>query len=225
MRYIYFCFLFLLMSSRFFAQDKALEKVQVKYKDYYYITEPNQNIVLDTVMLFPKPKFKTNYDRRYYRWFQKKTFHAYPYAVLAKNKLAVLNDSIDKIDSKRKRKKFIKQKQNYFKEQFADNIKNLTRTEGRILIKLIHRLTGKTVNIHLQEKKGKFKAFLYRTSAKVFKIKLDLEYHPESLMEDYIIESILQEAFSDGFLEEEPSVLKSATMLFPRREIHIEKKK
>ena len=134
-----------------------------------------------------------------------------------------LNDSIAQIDSKRKKKKFIKQKQKYFEDQFSDNVKKLTRTEGRILIKLIHRLTGLTVNQHLQEKRGKFRAFLYRTSAKIFKIKLDLEYHPENIMEDYMIESILQQAFLNDRLEEYPSVLPSRNYLYPIRYIEIKK--
>lgn len=207
------------------AQKKEAESFEEKYKDYYIITDPNKGVSLDTITLFPAPKFKTHYDKRYYNWFKKKTFNAYPYAVLAKENIDVLNDSIQKITSKRKRKRYIKQKQKYFEEQFTDNVKKLTRTEGRVLIKLIHRLTGQTVNEHVQDKKGKFRAFLYRTTAKVFKIKLDLEYHPEEIMEDYMIESILQEAFSDGSLEEKKSVLKSANFVFARRVIEVKKKK
>ena len=222
-KYTFLVFFFVFCGM--FAQDTDLEKLQEKYKEYYLIIDPNQEIVLDSIVLFPAPKFKTAYDKRYYRWFRKKTYNAYPYAVLAKENLRMIDDSIQKILSKRKQKRYIKKKQKYFEEQFSENIKKLTKTEGRILIKLVHRLTGKTVNDHLQDKKGKFKAFLYRTSARVFKIKLDLEYHPEDLMEDYMIESILQEAFSNGVLEEEPSVLKSANLLYPSRVIEIKKKK
>lgn len=224
MKHTYIYVFFFLVFWNLLAQDNDFDKLQEKYKEYYLITDPDQKIMLDEVVLFPEPRFKTSYDRRYYRWFQKKTYKAYPYAVLAKENLKMINDSIQGISSNRKRKKYIKKKQKYFEEQFSENIKKLTRTEGRILIKLIHRLTGKTVNGHLQDKKGKFKAFLYRTSARVFKIKLNLEYHPEDLMEDYMIESILQEAFSKGDLNQEPSVLKSAKLLYPSRVIQIKKK-
>jgi len=224
MRHTYIYVFFFFMFCNLLAQDNDFDKLQEKYKQYYLITDPDQKIMLDEVVLFPAPKFKTSYDKRYYNWFKRKTYKAYPYAVLAKENLKTINDSIQEISSKRKRKKYIKQKQEYFERQFSENIKKLTKTEGRILIKLVHRLTGKTVNAHLQDKKGKFKAFLYRTSAKVFKIKLDLEYHPESLMEDYMIESILQEAFNKDYLNQEPSVLKSAKLLYPSRVIQIKKK-
>lgn len=207
------------------AQETNWEALQNKYKEYYLITNPKDAVSLDTVVLFPTPKFKTNYDRRYYLWFRKKTFRAYPYAVLAKKKMKVLNDTINLLTSKRKKKKYVKKKQKYFEKEFAKEVKKLTRTEGRILIKLIHRLTGLTVHEHVQDKRGKLKAFLYRVSASLFKINLDLEYHPESVMEDYMIESILQHAFEDGYLERHPSVLKTAGMVFANKMIEIKKNK
>lgn len=212
------------------AQEKetiaeSWKKLEEKYSGYYISTDPNKEIALDTLVIFPKPKFKTNYDKRYYYWFRKKTFKAYPYAVLFKNNMDKINDSLVDISSKRKRKKFIKKKQRYFEEAFTTDVKKLTRTEGRVLVKLIHRLTGLTVNGHLQDKRGKFKAFLYRSSARVFKIKLDLEYHPDVVMEDYMIESILQEAFVHDKLEEYPSVLESGGVIFPSRVIEIKKNK
>ncbi|WP_169816824.1 DUF4294 domain-containing protein [Wenyingzhuangia fucanilytica] len=218
-------FVFMLISLVLQAQDKEWIHLGKQYEDGYLITNPHQEIHLDTIVLFPKPKFTNNYDRRYYAWFRKKTYKAYPYAVLAKEKLDSLNASIDEIESSRKRRRYIKDKQKLFEEQFAEDVKKLTRTEGRILIKLIHRLTGETVNEHIQDKRGKFKAFWYRFSASFFKIDLDLEYHPENVMEDYMIENILQQAFLYGQLERHPSVLMSGKLPLPVREIHIEKKK
>lgn len=221
----FFVLLFLWCPILTFGQKDDAEKWKEKYIDSEIITDPNQRVELDTLVLFPSPKFETKYDRKYYYWFRRKTYKAYPYAVLAKEKINYLNDSIHKIASKRKRKKFVKQKQKYFEEQFTKDVKKLTRTEGRILIKLIHRLTGLTVNDHIKDKRGKFKAFWYRVSANMFKIKLSTEYHPESEMEDFIIESILQQAFQSGRLKEEPSVLKSANFVYPEKKIHIHKKK
>ncbi|MDO6738408.1 DUF4294 domain-containing protein [Wenyingzhuangia sp. 2_MG-2023] len=220
-----FLFIFFLLPISLVGQIEDNDELKEEYKDYELITDPNQKVELDTVVLFPAPKFETNYDKRYYIWFRRKTYKAYPYAVLAKEKIVFLNDTIQKISSKKKRKKFIKEKQKFFEKEFTNDIKKLTRTEGRILIKLIHRLTGQTVNEHIQDKRGDFKAFWYRLSASFFKIKLSLEYHPELEMEDYMIESILQEAFKYGRLKEEPSVLDSANMIFPSKKIHIEKKK
>ena len=215
----------MLISLVTLAQKNEGNNSEKQYEDGYLITDPNQEIQLDTIVLFPRPKFTNNYDRRYYAWFTRKTYKAYPYAVLAKQKLDSINASIKEINSSRKRRRYIKQKQEVFEEQFAEDVKKLTRTEGRVLIKLIHRLTGETVNDHIKDKRGSFRAFWYRFSASFFKIDLDLEYHPESVMEDYMIENILQQAFLYGQLERYPSALPNANIPLPVREIHIEKKK
>lgn len=207
------------------AQEKGVEEFKEKYKDFYVLTKPNQEIALDTLELFRRPKFKTSYSKRYYFWLKKKTYKAYPYAVLAKEKNELLNDTLAKITSKRKRKKYIRKKQKIFEIEFSKSIKKLTKTEGRILIKMIHRLTGLTVNKHIQDKRGKLKAFWYRFSASLFKINLKDEYHPESIMEDYVIESILREAFLYEKLKEEISVLDYVNNLRFDKAIEVQKKK
>jgi len=222
-KYIFGLLLFVSFFSN--AQKSDIEKLREKYRYSYVITEPGQKIELDTLELFLHPKFKSSYTKRYYLWLKKKTYRAYPFAVLAKEKIQFLNDTIQQIKSKRKSKRYIKKKQRLFEEEFAKSIKKLTKTEGRVLIKLIYRLTGISVNEHVQDKRGKLKAFWYRFSASFFKIDLKAEYHPESLMEDYMIESILRQAFVNEDLEEEMSVLENVNSLRFDRVIQVEKKK
>uniref|UniRef100_UPI002623FC11 DUF4294 domain-containing protein n=1 Tax=uncultured Tenacibaculum sp. TaxID=174713 RepID=UPI002623FC11 len=109
-----------------------------------------------------------------------------------------------------------------------DQIKKMTRTEGRLLIKLIHRQTGKTVFNNIREFRSGWKAFWYNTTANVFKLSLKDEYHPESVNEDYLVEDVLQRAFIDESLEPQPSKLEidSYKILESRRgEINVEKYK
>ena len=104
----------------------------------------------------------------------------------------------------------------------------MTRTEGRLLIKLVHRQTGKTVFNNIREFRSGWKAFWYNTTANVFKLSLKDEYHPESVNEDYLIEDVLQRAFIDESLEPQPSKLEidSYKILESRRgEINVEKYK
>ncbi|MEN8765709.1 MAG: DUF4294 domain-containing protein [Wenyingzhuangia sp.] len=216
---------FILISITSNAQISDLDVFDEKYKSGIYITDADQEVLLDTVVVFSAPKFTNNYDKRYYSWFTKKTYKAYPYALLAKEKVDSLNLVTYGMTSSRKKKKYIKKKQRVLEEQFSDNIKKLTKTEGRILIKLIHRLTGETVNEHIKDKRGKYKAFWYRLSARFFKIDLDLKYNPENIMEDYMIENILQQGFVNGDLERCSSVLPGSNLPLSVREIHIEKKK
>ncbi|GAB1307318.1 DUF4294 domain-containing protein [Urechidicola sp. KH5] len=177
------------------------------YKDYIIFEGDTIVIELAEVQVLKKLKFQESYDRRYYYWFRNKTFNAYPYAKLAAERLIVLNERLDKIKSKRKRKEYTKIVQKYLEGEFTDQLKKLTRTEGRILIKLLHRQTGATAFDLIKEVRSGWKAFWYNNTASLFKLSLKDEYDPENVYEDFLIEDILQRAFIDGKLERQPSKL------------------
>lgn len=204
--------LLLLISAQFmggylFAQVER-DQDSILLTDRYIIFEGDTLLIeLDEVQLLKKLKFKTNYDRRYYYWFRKKTFKAYPYAKLAGDRLDVLNMRLENIKSKRKKKIYTKRVQKYMEEELTDQLKKLTRTEGRILIKLIHRQTGDTAFNLIKDLRSGWKAFWYNTTAKMFKLSLKEIYDPENVKEDYLIEDILQRAFVSGLLDEQESKL------------------
>ena len=157
-------------------------------------------IDLDEVKLLPKTKFKAREDINYYYWLRKKVFKTYPYAMLAAQRLDTLNNRLERIKSNRKKKKYIKIAQQYLEGEFTNQLKKLTRTEGRILIKLIHRQTGKTTFSQIKSLRSGWRAFWYNTTANLFSLSLRTEYNPESNNEDYLIEDILQRAFIQELL-------------------------
>ena len=109
--------------------------------------------------------------------------------------------------------------------EFTDQLKKLTRTEGRILIKLMHRQTGNTAFDVVKDLRSGWKAFWYNTTASLFKLSLKDTYDPENNKEDYLIEDILQRAFVDGVLEEQPSKLHFDYIELSSRNINIPKPK
>jgi hypothetical protein len=165
-------------------------------------------IDLDEVKLLPKTKFKAREDVNYYYWFRKKIFKAYPFAILASKRLDTLNSRLLKIKNKRRKKKYTKIVQRYLEGEFTDQLKSMTRTEGRILIKLIHRQTGKTTFNQIKELRSGWKAFWYNATANLFSMSLKSKYYPEGVNEDFLIEDILQRAFAQERLTEQKSKLK-----------------
>ena len=204
-----------LMSLLFFngimAQEVTKDSVAIDssfvYGDYIIFEGDTLVIALDEIHLLKRLKFKSNLDRRYYYWFRKKVHNAYPYAKMTEDRLVVINKNLKKIKSKRKRKRYTKRLQKYFEVEFTDQLKKLTQTEGRILIKLIHRQTGITTFEMIKDLRSGWKAFWYQQVASVFKLSIKNEYHPETLNEDYLIEDILQRAFNDLTLERQASKL------------------
>ena len=99
------------------------------------------------------------------------------------------------------RKKYTKKVQKYIEGEFSERLKKLTRTEGQILVKLIHRQTGKTAFELVKELRTGWRAFWYNTTASMFDISLKEEYMPFDVKEDYLIEDILERSFQANLLE------------------------
>ena len=118
-----------------------------------------------------------------------------------------MTERLKTIERKRDRKKYTRRIQKYIEEEFSAKLKKLTRTEGQILVKLIHRQTGRTAFDLVKELRTGWRAFWYNTTAKLFNISIKEEFHPDLVEEDYLIEDILQRAFSKGKLERQETVL------------------
>lgn len=187
---------------------QQLEKDSIPLTERYIVFEGDTLLIeLDEVLVLNKLKFETKYDRTYYFWFRKKVLKAYPYAKIAAERLETLNLRLANIRSKRKKKEYTKRIQDYMEDEFTDQLKKLTRTEGRILIKLLHRQTGIVTFDLVKDYRSGWKAFWYNTTASMFKLSLKDTYDPLNNDEDFLIEDILQRAFVNGTLEDQPSKL------------------
>ncbi|WPZ00103.1 DUF4294 domain-containing protein [Christiangramia sp. OXR-203] len=168
---------------------------------------PRELIDLEEVVLLRRLKFDSNADRKRYLILRRKTRKVYPYAKMASERLLTLNSRLDDIKSRRARKKYTKIVQDYIEDEFSAELKKLTRTEGQILVKLIHRQTGTTAFELVKDLKSGWRAFWYNTTASMFDISLKEEYDPKNNQEDFLIEDILQRSFRDNILERQSSAL------------------
>ncbi|NNK87944.1 MAG: DUF4294 domain-containing protein [Flavobacteriaceae bacterium] len=202
-------FICLFFPAFFFAQIE--EEARDSISDRYLIIEGDSilrtAIDLDEVMLLHKLEFSSKEDRRQYLILKRKTIKVYPYAKLAAERLETLNSRLDNMKTKRQRRKYAKRINKYIEGEFSDELKKLTRTEGQILIKLIHRQTGKTAFGLIKELRSGWRAFWYNNTAKIFDISLKREFDPLNVKEDYLIEDVLQRSFQNGRLPSQKSAL------------------
>ncbi len=183
--------------------DSIQEKLIIMEGDSLF----RASIALDEVFLFGRLEFSSYEDKLRYYILKRKTLKVYPYAKMASERLVSLNDSLEMIKSKRKKKRYTRKVQKYIEEEFSEELKKLTRTEGQILVKLIYRQTGKTAFDLVKELRNGWRAFWYNTTARIFKISIKEEFSPETVHEDYLIEDILQRAFAERVLQRQESVL------------------
>ena len=187
MRFLCFFLIFFLQFVTLFSQNE---------NSFYFKIEGDsvfkKEIDLKEVVVYKPVIFADNQERLDYFVLKRKVLKVYPYAKMASERLAKLNDRLDKIKSKRKKKKYTKMLEKFLQEELTAELRKLTRTEGQILVKLIYRETGITAFSLVRELRNGFRAFTYNTIAKVFKISLKEEYDPLNVREDLFIEDILR---------------------------------
>lgn len=206
-RIVWVLFSLVFISANAQVKEKALDSVAEKLIIVEGDSLLQSSIALDEVYVFSKLEFGSYKEKLRYYILRRKTLKVYPYAKLAAERLVELNDSLSKIKKKRKRKKYTKKVQKYIEGEFSEELKKLTRTEGQILVKLIYRQTGNTAFDLVKQLRSGWRAFWYQTTAKLFKISIKEEFHPDLVHEDYLIEDILQRAFASYRLERQESVL------------------
>ncbi len=166
------------------------------------------SIDLDKVVLLPKLKYKNSDQIRQYLILKRKTLKVYSYAVLASDRLTTLNQRLSKIKRRRDKKNYTKKIQKFILNEFYDELRKFTQTEGQILIKLIHRQTGTTAYKLIKEIRNGWSAFWYNNTARVFNMSLKREFDPYLVEEDYLIEDIIQRSLRDKKLEYQDSHIK-----------------
>lgn len=143
-----------------------------------------RSVEISRARVFSSPEAKARFLRLRYD-----VMKVLPYAQFAQDRYSALNDQLQ-ITSKRKdQKKLIKACEKEIKDMFNREVKKLTVSQGKILLKLIDRQTGMTSYEVVKELKGGLNAFMFQSMAKVFGHNLKSEYDPRV---DFEIENILK---------------------------------
>ena len=208
MKHLPFFIFFLLISGICFAQIEPPEDFEGDLL-YQFETDsiPQSGIRLKEVVLFQPLRFKSMKDLREYVILRNRTLRVYPYAKLASDRLDTMSMRLEKIKSKRSKRIYVKRVEKFIYEEFEEELKKLSRSQGRILIKLVHRQTGETTHTLVKELRNGWRAFVYQTTASLFKLSLKDTYDPELNYEDFLIEDILQRAYGDGLIDLDPTAL------------------
>jgi len=115
----------------------------------------------------------------------------FPYAKLAGAKMQEYDSILATIPDKTERNRLMKKAEKEITDQYTDELKDLTITQGLILVRLIDRETGSTTYQVVQELRGKVRAFFYQGFARLWGYNLKTEYDPHNNPEDDEIETIM----------------------------------
>ena len=169
-----------------------------------YELEDDESILNDTIQLPEVLIYRGKMDpdaRKQFLLLQSRVYKTYPYAKLASERLTILNKGMANLKTNKEKKRYFKIVENYLSNEFEAKLKKLSRKQGQILVKLIHRQTGTTTYELVKNLKSGWKAFWSNTAASMFDINLKTKYAPFDVNEDYLIETILVRAFDSGRLQ------------------------
>jgi len=114
-----------------------------------------------------------------------------PYAKLAAFRMQMMDDNLNQLVSKRAKKKYVKATEEAIMSEFKSQLQILTRSQGKLLLKLIHRETGNTTYEIIKKYRGSASTMFYGVWAKMYDANIRVEYDP---IEDYQIEYIIKNA-------------------------------
>ena len=122
---------------------------------------------LQTVKIQSNRQYKDRAERDRLARYRRYAAHVYPYAVQAIDVYEEVEDSKAEM-SKRQHRKFVRKQKKELKEDFEDKLKQLYKTEGMILIKMIERQTNKSFYEIVRETRGGISATYWQNVAKVW---------------------------------------------------------
>jgi len=141
-------------------------------------------------VLIQRNRIWTSEDaRKQYLRLKSNVLKVLPYAIFAQKRYEQLDRDLAVTTDKKKQKELVSRCENEIKEMFNREIKNMTVSQGKILIKLVDRQTGQSSYDMVKEMKGGLTAFFYQGVARVFGHNLKSTYDPKA---DFEIENIIR---------------------------------
>lgn len=137
-------------------------------------------VLIPDVPVFATRIFRSPEERTRFLRLRYNVLKVLPYARYAGERYAQLQRDLAVTGDKKQQKKLIKTCEKEIKDLFNNQVKNLTITQGEILIKLIDRETGYSSFELVKSLKGGVKAFMFQSAAKLFGHDLKEKYDAET---------------------------------------------
>ncbi len=177
--------------------DTVLYKIDTLPGNYYQVHSVEKDgvripeIDIKEVVIIGRPSTARKFPFYRYQRLIYNLKKVYPYVQVVRAKLDEANTALEKIPDERDRKKFLRKFEKEIFGEYEDDVRDMTITQGRLLIKLIDRETLNTSYDLIRQYRGTFSAAFWQSIARIFGTDLKAVYDPYG--EDAVIEIILNE--------------------------------
>lgn len=188
--------LILLLAPKLQAQNDTVSVDSIAGRGYLIQNVDRNGVVMPEVPIkevtvVGRPT-KESARRSEYRKYERLIYNlrkVYPYALVVRQKLSQVNYEMEQLKTDRERKEYIRKFEKDIFKAYEGDMRNMTITQGKLLIKLIDRETQNTSFNLIKEYRGGFTAAFWQGIARIFGANLKDEYDPYG--NDALIELIL----------------------------------
>lgn len=136
-------------------------------------------IPLREVVVFPEMKFKNERERRNYTKLVRDVKRTYPYAQLIYETLIETYEYMETLPDDEAKQKHLKLMEKDLFKQYKPELKKLTFSQGKLLLKLINRQCNQSSYNLLKAYLGSFRAGFWNIFASLFGASLKTTYDPK----------------------------------------------
>ena len=147
-------------------------------------------LVFNEITVFPPLKFKNKKQEEFYWRTVRDVRKALPYARLITETLLETYEYIETLPTQKERERYLKHMEGAVFEQYKPALKKFTKSQAKMLVKLIRRQTDQSGYDILKAFLGSFRATFWQGFGRLFGVNLKGDYRPDKNSDDAIIERV-----------------------------------
>lgn len=170
--------------------DTLQVAIYVNIDRAYYNGDSIPNMTLHEFYKIAPKQFKNEKERMKYNKLVRDVRYVFPYAKLTRQILIETHDYLETLETKKEKDRHIKAVEKGIRQQFEPAVRKITKTQGKLLVKLIDRECGQTSFEMIKAFLGSARANMYNVLSSLFGNNLRKHYDPEG--DDREIEQIVR---------------------------------
>ena len=160
---------------------------------YHFVSEEGDTaimVVLNNITYFPPLKFKNKKQEQFYWRTVRDVKRTLPYAKMIAETILEPYEYMETLPSQEERQRHLQQMEKEVFNQYKPQLKKFTKSQGKMLVKLITRETNQSSYSILKAFLGTFRAGFWQTFGRFFGVNLKSDFRPDKNEEDAIIERV-----------------------------------
>lgn len=160
---------------------------------YHFVSEEGDTLlmlVMNNITILPPLKFKNKKQEQFYWRTVRDVKRTLPYAKLICETLIETYEYIETFPTQKEREKHLKEMEGAVFEQYKPVLKKFTKSQAKMLVKLIKRETNQSSYNILKAFLGSFRATFWQGFGRLFGVNLKGNYDPDKDKNDAIVERV-----------------------------------